>query len=112
MVNYFTSDSRWWRGFLQDRSLLFGRAQHQRSWEIVDRLLASADCFGLGFALGMTFYLYKHPEFGPLVGEVTDELSKVTWPRRGMKPSNTLVTSRVTVIIAAILWVSTRFLVD
>ena len=48
--------------------------------------------------------LYKHPEFGPLVNEVTEETSKVTWPTWDETKTNTVVTVIVTVIIAAILW--------
>ena len=89
--------------FAKTVALLFG-VFNINDIQIVDRLLAVSGLFGIGLALGLTYYLYKHPEFGPLVGEVTDETSKVTWPTWDETKSNTVVTVIVTVIIAAILW--------
>lgn len=84
-------------------ALLFG-VFNINDLQIVDRLLAISDLFGAGIGLGATFYLYKHPEFGPLVNEVTEETSKVTWPTWDETKTNTVVTVIVTIIIAAILW--------
>ena len=72
--------------------------------EIVNRLLSVSDVFGVALAFGLTFYLYRHPEFGPLVHQVNEETSKVTWPTWDETASNTVTTVIVTVIIAAILW--------
>lgn len=89
--------------FSKTVSLLFG-VFNINDLQIVDRLLAVSDVFGAGLGLGATFYLYRHPQFGPLVTEVTDETSKVTWPNWEETKSNTVVTVIVTVIIAGILW--------
>jgi preprotein translocase SecE subunit len=89
--------------FSKTLSLLFG-VFNVNDLQLVDRLLAVSDLFGAGVGLGLTFYLYRHSQFGPLVTEVTDETSKVTWPTWDETKSNTVVTVIVTVIIAAILW--------
>jgi preprotein translocase SecE subunit len=89
--------------FSKTVALLFG-VFNINDLQIVDRLLAVSGLFGAGIALGLTFYAYRHPKFGPLVNEVTDETSKVTWPTWDETTSNTVVTVIVTVIIAAILW--------
>lgn len=72
--------------------------------QIVNRLLSVSDIFGVALALGLTLYLSRHPEFGPMVHQVNEETSKVTWPTWDETASNTVTTVVVTVIIAAILW--------
>lgn len=72
--------------------------------ELVSRLLSVSDLFGVALAIGLTVYLYRHPQFGPLVHQVNEETSKVTWPTWDETASNTVTTVVVTVIIAAILW--------
>ena len=89
--------------FSKTVALLFG-VFNINDLQIVDRLLAISGVFGSGIALGLTFYLYRHPKFGPMVNEVTDETSKVTWPSWDETTSNTVVTVIVTIIIAVILW--------
>ena len=89
--------------FSKTFALLFANI-NQHDYEIVTKLLNVSDLFGLGFGLGLAFYAYRHPRFGPLVSEVVDETSKVTWPTWDETTSNTIVTVIVTVIIAAILW--------
>ncbi|MFN3202322.1 MAG: preprotein translocase subunit SecE [Bradymonadia bacterium] len=64
-----------------------------------------AHLLGAITALALLFWAWRHPRYRPQLGEVVDELSKVTWPTWEETKSNTWMTILVTVIISAILWI-------
>lgn len=58
---------------------------------------------GLAAAVGLGFFLYRHPRANEFSHEVVTELRKVTWPSRKETQSQTVVVIITTIIIALIL---------
>jgi preprotein translocase subunit SecE len=60
---------------------------------------------GLGAAVALLFWAWRHERVRPLSYEVADELTKVTWPSWKEVKTNTRITVVVTIVVAVILWV-------
>ena len=89
-----------WKAF----SSLYATFGHQPQ-HLLGQSFTTAHLIGIVCALALLFWAWRHPRYRTQLGEVVDELSKVTWPTWDETKSNTWMTIVVTVIISGILWI-------
>ncbi len=106
MVNLFYAGSTLiaWAIFAKTFGLLFG-VLGMRNAHLLGKDFTTTTLLGAGAAVALLFWSWRSVQVRPVVNEVADELSKVTWPTWEETKNNSKMTIVVTMIVAVILWV-------
>ena len=106
MVNLFFAGSTLlaWAIFAKTFGLLFG-VLGMRNAHLLGKDFTTTTLLGAGAAVALLFWAWRSAQVRPVINEVADELSKVTWPTRDETKNNSKMTVVVTMIVAMILWV-------
>lgn len=106
MVNLFFAGSTLlaWAVFAKTFGLLFG-VLGMRNAHLLGKDFTTTTLLGAGAAVALLFWAWRSVQVRPVINEVADELSKVTWPTWDETKNNSKMTVVVTMLVAMILWV-------
>ena len=106
MVNLFLATSTLvaWVIFYKSFQLIF-LTVGMRDAHLLGKQFTTTTLLGAAAAVVLLFWARRHATIMPTLHEVSDELSKVTWPTWDETKNHTRMTIIVTLIIALILWV-------